>query len=125
MKAKTYADELQRFDDMLAFIRDALEMIEGLDFEAWVEGGATRYGTERAVELLGEAARAVPDGLKAEFAALPWKQMIAMRNILARDYGEINFEVVFQTVRDIFPGLLPDVQAARDAVQGHGDAPLP
>jgi uncharacterized protein with HEPN domain len=44
---------------------------------------------ERALGIIGEAARKVSDKTKAEQPAIPWKSIIAQRNVLALEYGEI------------------------------------
>lgn len=124
MKPATYADVLQRFEDMRGFIRDARGMIAGLDYEERVAMMERRYGAERTVELLGEASRGVPDSLKAEFPTIPWKKMMAMRTILAHDYGEIDHEILYKTIRDLLPSVDLELGRAEQIISQRGDAPL-
>lgn len=124
MKPATYADILQRIEDMRGFIRDAREMIAGLGYDAWVERKERRYGAERTVELLGEASRNIPDSVKAEFPAIPWKKMMAMRTILAHDYGELDHEILYKTIRDLLPSVDAELARAEATIAQRGEEPL-
>jgi uncharacterized protein with HEPN domain len=44
--------------------------------------GEFRRALERCVELIGEAATRLPEEWRASHPAIPWRQIIAMRNIL-------------------------------------------
>lgn len=57
------------------------------------------------VEILGEAARRVSDGLREQHAEVPWREMVAMRKVLAHDYFGIDVERVWVTVERDLPTL--------------------
>ena len=46
--------------------------------DEWVRDKPARYGVERALELLGEATRGIPEPVKAEFPDIPWRKMMAI-----------------------------------------------
>jgi len=47
---------------------------------------------ERAIEIIGEAARHVSDAFKADHPEVPWRQIVAQRHVIAHEYGEIKQE---------------------------------
>lgn len=57
------------------------------------------------IEILGEAARGVSDGLREQHSEVPWREIVAMRNVLAHDYFGIDIERVWVTVERDLPTL--------------------
>ena len=70
-----------------AYLRDiqesarlALAYLEGVDMEAFAGNTQLQDAVIRRVEIIGEAARRVSAATRALYPALPWRQMIGMRN---------------------------------------------
>ena len=58
----------------------------------------------RLLEIIGEAARAVSPRFRKANGAVPWKEMIGMRDRLAHGYYDVNLDIVWETVkRDMRP----------------------
>jgi len=56
----------------------------------------------RHLQIIGEAARALPSELKEKTTSVPWGKIIGMRHILVHGYFEIDTEVVWNVVtRDL------------------------
>lgn len=55
---------------------------------------------------IGEAARRVSAATRALYPALPWRQMIGMRNQVIHMYDGVDVAVVYDTVREDLPPLL-------------------
>jgi len=60
----------------------------------------------RRLEIIGEAAGRVSDGTRAEHPSLPWKAMVGMRNVMIHRYDEVDFSIVWDTVRDQLPPVV-------------------
>jgi uncharacterized protein with HEPN domain len=66
-----------------------------------------RFGIVRAVEVIGEAAaRISPEG-QAASPSIPWREIIAMRNRLVHAYFDINTDILWKTVTEEIPAILP------------------
>ena len=57
------------------------------------------------IQIIGEAARGLSDGLKNEKRRVPWRQIIEMRNVLVHEYFAINTDRVWSVVRHDLPDL--------------------
>ncbi len=49
----------------------------------------------RSLEIIGEAAKKVPEDTRAEFPALEWRKMAGMRDRLIHDYGGVDYLIVW------------------------------
>jgi uncharacterized protein with HEPN domain len=65
---------------------------------------------ERAVEIIGEAARRVSEEFRRLHPEIPWRSMIAQRNVLAHEYGEIKHERMWLLVTEHLPTLVRDLE---------------
>jgi uncharacterized protein with HEPN domain len=75
------------------------------------------YAILHAVQIVGEAARKVPDTVRAAAPSVAWQASVAMRNILVHDYGKVSLQILVDTVREDFPPLIADLER----LLGHDD----
>lgn len=66
----------------------------------------------RCLEILGEAASKISPQIRIEFPALPFGKMISMRNRLIHAYFDVDLDIVWETVSEDLPGLLPHIVQA-------------
>ncbi|WP_246659329.1 HepT-like ribonuclease domain-containing protein [Rhizobium sp. FY34] len=64
-----------------------------------------RMAIERAIEVISEASRHIPDSLLATEPQIPWKRVRAMGNILRHEYHRIAVEVIWQIAVNDLPPL--------------------
>lgn len=74
----------------------------------------------RLLEIIGEAASTVSAEGRAEYSAIPWRDMIAMRNRLIHGYFNVSLDIVWDTVTLELPDLLVEVEQVLAVVE-HGD----
>jgi uncharacterized protein with HEPN domain len=65
------------------------------------------FALVRAIEVIGEAASRVSPTTRAAATDIPWSLIVAMRNRLIHAYFDIDHEVVWKTVTEELPQLLP------------------
>ena len=92
--------------DMLEAAREAIGFTAGIDFAKFETDRKTQMAVERAVEIVGEAARRVSDKFKTEHPEVPWKNIVAQRNVLAHEYGEIKQERMWLLTVKHIPDLI-------------------
>jgi uncharacterized protein with HEPN domain len=59
----------------------------------------------RNLEVLGEAARQIPDEFAAGHPDVPWRKITGLRNRIVHDYFGLDLEIIWQIVRNDLPSL--------------------
>lgn len=78
--------------------------------EAYLRDRKLHLAVERALEIIGEAARLLSERFKQDHAVVPWRQIIAQRNVLAHEYGEISQERIWAVATGRIPGLIAQLE---------------
>jgi len=99
------AEDLARLRDMIIWSRKAVSILGDLSFDALMSNDEKRLALVRCVEVIGEAGQRVSPVVKTMLPAVPWPAMYGMRNRLIHDYGNTNYEVVYDVVKDDLPSL--------------------
>ena len=104
----------REFEDYLRDILDAMEkaqrFVENLSYEEFTEDDKTFFAVVRALEIIGEATKNIPDDSRKENPDVPWKDMAGMRDILIHDYFGVDMETVWLTVTEKIPEVKPLIQ---------------
>ncbi len=96
--------------DMLQNMRDAEEFIQGLSYDQFQSDRKTLNAVMRSVEVIGEAAKKVPDGIRAKYPSVPWREMAGMRDKLIHFYFGVDREAVWLVAKERIPSLRPLIE---------------
>jgi uncharacterized protein with HEPN domain len=64
----------------------------------------------RHLQIIGEAARALPQDIVDTTPQLPWSDIIGMRHILVHNYFGIDTELVWDVVSNSLPKLKGEIE---------------
>jgi uncharacterized protein with HEPN domain len=81
--------------DMLHYARIVRDLILGVDYREYLQNRTIQLAVERSIEIIGEASRNISIQYKDAHPELPWRGMLAQRNVLAHEYGEIKHEKIW------------------------------
>ena len=102
------------------FLLDIVELIETIERyrpeteEKLVQDEVLLTAVIHWVQTIGEAANGVSEELRNQYPAVPWRQIVDMRNLLAHGYRHVDPAIVWQVVVRDLPGLSDEIQAIAD-----------
>jgi uncharacterized protein with HEPN domain len=100
----------------LLFLKDILDSIqriesyiEGIHYESFSSNQMMFDAVIRNLEVIGEASRNMPEEIRNKYPEIPWRKMIALRNILIHEYFGIDESIVWEVIKTNLPQLKPDI----------------
>ncbi len=102
--------------DFRLFLEDIIDSINkiekytiGITIEKFKTEDKTADAVIRNFEIIGEAAKKIPDQIKNKYPELPWKEMTGLRNILIHEYFGVDLSVVHKTIKEFLPDLKKNI----------------
>jgi len=102
-------DPRERLRDILEAI-EAIERYRDRDRTAFERDELLQTWFLRHLQIIGEAARALPEEVRARAPDIPWPKIIGMRNVLVHGYFEIDTDIVWDAATREIPALTPAVE---------------
>ncbi len=99
------------FDDLIDFCQRVLAYTEGMSREQFEASQLNYDATVRNVELMGEAAKNIPEYVQARMPTVPWREIIGIRNVLAHGYFGVDNNILWHTIQHEVPSLLNSLEA--------------
>lgn len=96
--------------DMLRYAQAIEPVVVGLSYDDYLAQFTTRLAVERAIEVVGEAARHISRDFQVAHPEVPWRKFISMRHIIAHDYGELDHEAIWRVATTHIPELIVLIQ---------------
>jgi len=95
----------QRLQDILEALDSVARMTGGYSEAGFVANETLCYAVAHRLTVVGEAAARLSAEIKGRYPAVPWPDIVGLRNILVHEYFGIHWPLVFQTATDDVPGL--------------------
>ena len=83
---------------------------QDMSFDEFHKDGKTARAIIRSVEIIGEAASKISDDLRKEHPEVPWQKIVGMRNRLIHVYFDIDYNTLWQTVKENLPPLIKTIK---------------
>lgn len=95
----------QYLEDMLEATEKALSYTTGMDRDGFLEDEYAILVVSRLLEIVGEAAKSVPERVRGAHPEIPWRKIAGTRDILIHAYFHVDAGRLWRTVTEDLPPL--------------------
>jgi uncharacterized protein with HEPN domain len=95
--------------DRLHYILDAVNFIlfhtVDVSEDDFYNNGVLKKAIVHDLQLMGEAANLISDGVKEKYTDIEWKQIINTRHRMIHEYFLVNYKTVWEIIKNDLPVL--------------------
>ena len=89
-------------------------ILKNVSFEEFCEDTEKQDAILRRLEIIGEAAKNIPNPFKEEHPEISWKSAAAMRDVLSHEYFGVKPDLVWETIEKDLPILKSSISKLVD-----------
>jgi uncharacterized protein with HEPN domain len=102
---------LDYIEDILDAMSKAELLLEGVSYSQFESDFKINFAVVRALEIIGEAAKRLPEEVRQRYPDIPWKGMSGMRDRIIHGYDNVDLQIVWDVVKRDIPKLRPKIEA--------------
>lgn len=92
---------IPHLSDIIEAIERVNVVLADVSLEAFEDDWQLQWLVQRGVEIISEASRHLPDGLKARNPEIPWQKVAGIGNVLRHKYESIAAAVLWNSCNPI------------------------
>jgi uncharacterized protein with HEPN domain len=91
---------------MLDHAREAVAMVRGKTRADLDSDRQLNLALVRLLEVVGEAAGRIPPEERTKYSAVPWQDIVSLRNRLIHGYDSVDFDILWEIISRDLPPLV-------------------
>lgn len=103
-----------RVEDMVDAVDAISSFVKDMSFELFCQDRKTVDAVVRNLQVIGEAARALPEQVRQQYPDIPWNNIVGMRSVLVHEYFGVDFDILWTTIQNDLPPLRTRLQSILD-----------
>ncbi len=90
-------------EDILNAMDKIEKYISGQEYEEFIENTMAVDAVIRNLEIIGEAAKNIPENIRNQYTEIPWRRMVGLKNIVIHDYLGVDLSIVWRIITKNLP----------------------
>lgn len=104
-------------NDITNAIEAILKFVDGMTSDEFKSDDRTFSAVIRKLEIIGEASKSISSEVAMTHPEIPWSVLARMRDKLIHGYFGIDADVIWKTVKEDLPVILPFVKKLENNLQ--------
>jgi uncharacterized protein with HEPN domain len=105
---------MNEFLDYVEDILDAMDkaelLLEGVAQDQFETDFRINFAVIRALEIIGEATKRLPEDVRHRYPDLPWRGMAGMRDRIIHGHDVVDLQIVWDVVKKDIPRIRPQFE---------------
>lgn len=97
--------------DMLECARKVIRYTQGMTQDEFFTTDLEYDAVLRNLEILGEAAKQIPQALRDKYPQVDWRGIAGLRDILAHAYFSLDEDTLWDIITNKVPAVIPELEA--------------
>lgn len=85
-----------RLEDLKQAMARIRQYTASLTYDEFIKDEKTTDAVLRNLEVIGEAARNIPEELRGRYPDVEWHRMIGLRNIISHEYFGVDMQIIWE-----------------------------
>jgi uncharacterized protein with HEPN domain len=98
-------------DDILSSAAKIRSYVGSMDAGQFVQDGKTVDAVVRNLEIIGEAAKQLPQSVRAQAPEIEWQKIAGLRDILIHAYSHVDLDIIWDIVANQLPEFVTKIGA--------------
>ena len=103
-------DYRQWSEDILESCGKILRFTARMSFDEFVEDEKTYDAVVRNLEIIGEAAKNVPEDIRVRCPGIEWRKIAGLRDVIAHEYFGIDNDILWDIIQNKINALQENVR---------------
>ena len=111
--SKSEKEYLKHILDEINYLLDSSKEISEAKF---MRDATLQRAYTRSLEIIGEAVKGLSEGFRSKYSEADWRGMAGMRDRLIHHYFGVDYEIVWDVIKNEIPKLRNQLQKILDVI---------